>query len=107
MEFKSLIESRGADIVMVDVRMSGGVTSFRKIAAVCEMWNMPVTSHMMTAIDIHIMGGLRNTEVLEYVPWTDAIFEEPIEVRDGDVILPERPGLGCTLQKGAKERFAI
>jgi L-alanine-DL-glutamate epimerase-like enolase superfamily enzyme len=106
MEFRSLIEDKGADVVMVDVRMSGGITPFRKIAAVCEMWNLPITNHMMTAIDIHVMGGLRNTEVLEYVPWTDAIFEEPIEIRDGFVVLPERPGLGCTLQPGVKERFA-
>lgn len=106
-EFRPLIESKAVDVVMVDVRMAGGVTAFRKIAAVCEMWNLPVTSHMMTAIDIHVMAALPNAAVLEYVPWTDAIFEEPIEVRGGDVILPERPGLGCTLQRDAKDRFAI
>lgn len=106
-EFRPLLEERAVDIVMVDVRMAGGVTAFRRIGAACEVWNVPITSHMMTAIDIHVMGAMPNTGVLEYVPWTDAVFEEPLEVRDGDVILPERPGLGCTLQPGVLERFSI
>jgi L-alanine-DL-glutamate epimerase-like enolase superfamily enzyme len=106
-EFRALIEEHGADIVMVDVRMAGGISAFRKIAAACEMWNRPVTSHMMTAIDIHVMASVRLGEVVEYVPWTDAIFEEPIRVQAGELVLPEAPGLGCALRPDAKARYAM
>jgi L-alanine-DL-glutamate epimerase-like enolase superfamily enzyme len=106
-EFRPLIEEHGADIVMVDVRMAGGISAFRRIAAACEMWNRPVTSHMMTAIDIHVMAAVRLGEVVEHVPWTDVIFEEPLDVRGGRIHLPERPGLGCTLRADAKPRYAL
>jgi L-alanine-DL-glutamate epimerase-like enolase superfamily enzyme len=105
-EFRPLIEGHGADIVMVDVRMAGGVAAFRKIAAVCEMWNRPVTSHMMTAIDIHVMAAVNKIAPVEWVPWTDAIFTEPMRVVGGQLQLPSGPGLGVTLQPDVKERFA-
>jgi len=40
--------------------MVGGVSPFRKVAAVAEMWHRPAVNHMMTAIDMHIMAGLPN-----------------------------------------------
>ena len=55
---------------------------------------------MMTAIDMHILAGLSNAGLAEYVPWSDAIFEEPICVTNGELQLPEGHGLGCTLKQG-------
>ena len=69
---------------MIDVRMVGGIIPFRKVAAVAEMWHRPAVNHMMTAIDMHIMAGLPNAGLSEYVPWSDAIFDQPIGVVDGE-----------------------
>jgi L-alanine-DL-glutamate epimerase-like enolase superfamily enzyme len=103
--FKQLIAKDAADVIMIDVRMVGGITPFRKVAAVAEMWHRPAANHMMTAIDMHVMACLPNAGLAEYVPWSDAIFDEPIEVVDGELVLPEGPGLGCTLQQGVLDRL--
>ena len=103
--FKQLIAHNAADVVMIDVRMVGGITPFRKVAAAAEMWHRPAVNHMMTAIDMHIMAALPNAGLSEYVPWSDAIFDQPIGVTDGELQLPEGPGLGCTLRPGVLDRL--
>jgi L-alanine-DL-glutamate epimerase-like enolase superfamily enzyme len=104
-EFRPLLEERSADVIMADVRMTGGITPFKKLAAACEMWNTRITSHMMTAIDAHIMAAVANTMPIEYVPWTDQVFDQPLFVQEGEVVLSDRPGLGCELQPRVKERL--
>jgi L-alanine-DL-glutamate epimerase-like enolase superfamily enzyme len=106
-EFRPLIEQHGADVVMVDVRMAGGITPFKKIGAMAQGWNRTVVSHMMTAIDAHVMASMTNSGLAEYVPWTDHIFEQPIKLKDGDIVLPEGPGLGVQLKPGALEKFGV
>jgi L-alanine-DL-glutamate epimerase-like enolase superfamily enzyme len=70
-----------------------------------EAWNMPVVSHMMTAIDMHVMASVPNAGPAEYVPWSDAIFDPPITLRDGELVLPETPGLGCELIPGIVDKL--
>jgi L-alanine-DL-glutamate epimerase-like enolase superfamily enzyme len=105
--FRPLIEGNAADIVMIDVRMAGGITAFRKIAAVAEAWNRIAVNHMMTAIDVHLMAALANGGLAEYVPWTDHVFTEPIRLREGMIYAPDKPGLGVELKPDALERFTI
>jgi L-alanine-DL-glutamate epimerase-like enolase superfamily enzyme len=105
--FRPLIEQHAADIVMIDVRMAGGVTPFMKIAAIAEGWNRLAVNHMMTAIDVHLMAALPNAGLAEYVPWTDRLFQEPIRVEKGVIHAPDRPGFGYALQPGVLEKFAM
>lgn len=101
--FQPLIAKCAADVVMIDVRMAGGILPFKRIAAAAEMWHRPAVNHMMTAIDIQVLASLPNAGLVEYVPWSDAIFEDPIQVIDGTIVLPDGDGLGCTLRPGVIE----
>jgi L-alanine-DL-glutamate epimerase-like enolase superfamily enzyme len=98
--FRQLLAQNAADVVMIDVRMAGGMLPFMRIAAAAAMWHRPAVNHMMTAIDAHLLAAIPNAGLAEYVPWSDAIFEEPIQIVDGQIVLPETPGLGCTLKPG-------
>jgi L-alanine-DL-glutamate epimerase-like enolase superfamily enzyme len=96
------------DILEVDVRMIGGVTPFMKAAALAEAQNKSITNHMMTGIDRHMLTAVGKPAVLEYVPWSDYIMEEGlIELVDGQVIVPEAPGLGCRLMPGVIEKYGM
>jgi L-alanine-DL-glutamate epimerase-like enolase superfamily enzyme len=53
-----------------------------------------------------VLGAVPNAGLLEYVPWTDAIFNEPITVVGEDILLPEGPGLGVTLRDDIKKYSA-
>jgi L-alanine-DL-glutamate epimerase-like enolase superfamily enzyme len=95
------------DILEVDVRMIGGITPFMKAAALAEAQNRPIANHMMTGIDQHTLAAVGNPAILEYVPWSDYIFDEQIELVDGSVRPPEGPGLGCNLIPGIVDKYRI
>jgi L-alanine-DL-glutamate epimerase-like enolase superfamily enzyme len=96
------------DILEVDVRMIGGVTPFMKAAAMAEVQNKAIANHMMTGIDRHLLAAAGKPAVLEFVPWSDYILEEgQLELVDGEVRLPEGPGLGCTHMAGIVEKYGM
>ncbi len=40
---------------------------------------------------------------MEWFDWLDPLFEERLELRDGRVVVPTRPGLGLTFAARARE----
>jgi mandelate racemase len=43
---------------------------------------------------------------LEYMDWANPILQEPFEVKNGNVIIPDRPGAGVAWNEAAVQRFA-
>jgi mandelate racemase len=44
---------------------------------------------------------------LEYVDWADAILEEPLEIRDGYAVIPDRPGTGLIWNVAVINRLRV
>jgi L-alanine-DL-glutamate epimerase-like enolase superfamily enzyme len=105
--FRPLIEGQGADIVMIDTRRAGGVTAFKKIAALAEAWHLPVVPHFMPEVNAHLIAAISNGLIAEYVTWSLRLFREPLRPERGVIRLPERPGLGLELDPEALERFRV
>ena len=53
-----------------------------------------VSSHLVPEVSVHLLAATPTAHWLEYVDWADAILEEPMQVVDGAVVPPDRPGLG-------------
>jgi L-alanine-DL-glutamate epimerase-like enolase superfamily enzyme len=41
------------------------------------------------------------------MPWFDSLFREKLEMKDGMIVVPERPGFGFTFDKDAVERYRL
>ena len=39
--------------------------------------------------------------------WADPILEEPLQIRDGNALIPARPGSGITWNEDAVKRYAV
>jgi L-alanine-DL-glutamate epimerase-like enolase superfamily enzyme len=39
--------------------------------------------------------------------WWQALFEESLQLKEGQVLLPDRPGIGLGVNRKALERFRI
>ncbi len=48
-----------------------------------------------------------NTDLLEHMDWWETLWEEPLRVVDGAVVLSDRPGLGVTPSRRALARLAV
>jgi L-alanine-DL-glutamate epimerase-like enolase superfamily enzyme len=115
--FRELISRRAVDIVQPDVIWSGGITECRKIAAFAQAYGLPVIPHVFssavsTIANMHVIASLPNAGLLEFDqnpnPLRTELFEEPIQPSpDGTVALPDRPGLGVTLNQATIDRYRI
>ncbi len=59
-----------------------------------EAFNIPVVSHLLPEIHVHLVAAAPNATVVEYMPWTWRLFDDPPMPKDGMMTLPKAPGLG-------------
>jgi len=103
--FRHMIEARSVDIVMVDLARVGGPTQWMKVAGMAEAFNLPVVSHVMPEILLHMVAACPNGLTVEYMPWMLALYEETPALEDGMLVLPTKPGLGLKFDEKAIARF--
>ena len=95
---KNVLAARAADIVMPDVQRIGGYTEFRRAAALAEADNTPVSSHFFTELSLCVAAATANCVSVEHVDWFAPLFVESIELKDGRLVVPDRPGTGFTFR---------
>jgi L-alanine-DL-glutamate epimerase-like enolase superfamily enzyme len=106
-EFRRLLEKRALNILIVDLQRVGGVTEWMKVAAMAQAWNIPVASHLFNEFSLHLVAAVPNGLVVEYMPWWDVIYQEPPQVRDGYIKVPEKAGLGFELNPDALKKYEM
>jgi L-alanine-DL-glutamate epimerase-like enolase superfamily enzyme len=92
--FRQLMTHRSVDIVMIDLLRVGGITPWMKVAGMAEGFSLPVVSHLLPEIHVHLVAAAPNALVLEYMPWTWRLFENPPMPVNGFINVPSKPGLG-------------
>jgi mandelate racemase len=63
-------------------------------AGIAAAHGIRVSSHLVPETSVHLLAATPTAHWLEYVDWADAILDEPLNVADGNVIPPDRPGWG-------------
>ena len=113
-EFRDLINLQAVDIIQPDICLTGGLWEMKKIAAMAEANYISVAPHnpcgpVATAVNVHFAASTQNFLVLEYHPDDESprrdIVDEPMQLVDGYLELPERPGLGIELNEEALGRY--
>ncbi len=110
---RPILELHAADFLMPDITRCGGVSEMKKIANLCETYNVPVAPHnpngpISTIASAHVMSAIPNFFRQEFmmtdVPWRDAILDKPLPVSDGYFHLSSEPGLGFDLVEEELEK---
>jgi L-alanine-DL-glutamate epimerase-like enolase superfamily enzyme len=105
--FRHLLEARAIDIVMIDLVRVGGITQWMKVAGMAEAFNLPVVSHLVPEIHVHLVAAVPNGLTVEYMPWTLRLFEETPAIEGGQLVVPKRPGLGLAFDQAAIKRYQV
>jgi len=95
------------DFVMPDAQRIGGVTGWMRAAALAQGAGMEMSSHLFPEASCHLLAATPTCHWLEFVDWAAPVLREPMQVKDGHVPIPERPGLGMTWDEKAVKRFAV
>jgi L-alanine-DL-glutamate epimerase-like enolase superfamily enzyme len=103
--FRHMVEARSVDIVMIDQVRSGGITPWLKIAGMAEAFNLPVVSHGVPEIHVHLVGAVPNGLTVEYMPRLFPLWQAVPTPVDGDLLMPTAPGLGLEFDQAAIDKY--
>lgn len=115
-DFRDLAELRAADIFQPDLAICGGITEAMRISAIASAWNLRLAPHLWTgalafAAGMHVAAATPAGWILEYSlganPLLHELVREPFVVRDGMLDIPDRPGLGVTVDESFAQRWAV
>ena len=112
-EFREVFEKQAADILNPDVCNVGGILELKEIAAMAEPYFVVISPHNFNsttvglAATIQVSAAIPNFLITEYFVNLEElgrdIAQNPFEVKDGYIQIPDAPGLGIDLDE---ERLA-
>ena len=114
--FENFVVRGAVDFLQPDVARAGGITEVRKIAAMAAEHHVPLSFHtwgdgVALAASVHLSAALKECVVMEldytYNPLRAELLLEPLEVENGFLVPPDKPGLGVELDSKAVEKFAF
>ena len=105
--FRHMLEARSIDVVMIDLLRVGGVTQWMKVAGMAEAFNLPVVSHLVPELHVHLIAAIPHGLTVEYMPWTLRLYEETPRLENGHLIVPDKPGLGLAFDQAALKRYQV
>lgn len=97
-----------ADYIQPDVSHAGGIMEMRLIASMAECRHIAFCPHnpsgpVANAAGLQLAACTPNFTVLETmmsdVPWRGDICDEQLVIKDGNMLIPEKPGLGIELNE--------
>ena len=112
--YRELLERKGVDYIQPDVVHIGGMTEFKKIAGMAEAYNVQVAPHnpngpVANAANLHMCAATPNCEVLELLTrdatWRSEVSTEVYDIENGEILIPDAPGLGIDLNIEAFEKY--
>ena len=110
--FQQLLEKDAAGILQPDAAVCGGVTEFRRIAAMAAGFGVSVCPHWFHDLHVHLAAALPNAPFVEYFPDDQVLnfrrlIDRQLEFRGGDLVVPTDPGLGFGFDEAAIAETAI
>lgn len=106
-QWKRIVWMHAVDIAQPDVCYIGGMARALRVAHMAAEAGMPVVPHsanlsLVTVFTMHLLAAIPNggphfEYSIEKTPWTDNLFTPALDVRDGQVAMPEGPGWGVQI----------
>jgi L-alanine-DL-glutamate epimerase-like enolase superfamily enzyme len=96
-EHVELINAGAVDTIQPDAPRIGGVTQFMKLLVLADEAGLALAPHFAMELHVHLAATYPTEPWVEHFEWLEPLFEERIELVDGRMIVPNRPGIGLTL----------
>jgi D-galactarolactone cycloisomerase len=109
---RDLMVEGSIDYCNFDSSWSGGPTEWRRVAAMALSFDVQMAHHEEPQIAGHLLGSIPHGTFVECFDqdrdpiWWNIVVNRP-EIVDGQIALPNRPGLGWTLDEDFIERHRV
>jgi L-alanine-DL-glutamate epimerase-like enolase superfamily enzyme len=108
---RALIEQGDITVLQPDAAVCGGITEWKRIAATAASASVPVMPHSFHDLHVHLVASIPNGLMVEYfhdasvLPFR-GLIDRQLEVRNGELVLPQDPGLGFSFLPSELERYS-
>lgn len=115
-DFRDLIELRAVDILQPDLAICGGITEGMRIVALAAAYQLQVAPHLwggalLFAAGLQLAAACPSVFILEYSlganPMLHELGQEPVAIEKGAILIPDRPGLGVTVNEEFVARYTV
>jgi len=100
------LAARATDLCMPDVMKMGGITGFLRGMALAGAHRVPLSSHLFIEASAHLLSVSPQRHYLEHLDIAGILLKEPLVVKDGCAVIPDRPGLGLEWDESALRHHA-
>ncbi|MEZ5590011.1 MAG: mandelate racemase/muconate lactonizing enzyme family protein [Gammaproteobacteria bacterium] len=109
--FREIVRNEAANILQPDVFACGGITEWRRIANYAAACGLPVCTHAWQEFHAPLIAAAPNGLYVEYfaderIVNLQQMIDTPTLVRDGRIVLSDKPGLGFDFDAEAVDRLA-
>jgi L-alanine-DL-glutamate epimerase-like enolase superfamily enzyme len=109
---KELLDKRGAEILQTDAVVCGGITEWKRIAALAAGYGVTMCPHWFHDVHAHLVAATPNARFVEF--FIDAqvlnfrrLIDTQLQYDEGDLLLPQTPGLGFDFDEQAVKQYAL
>jgi mandelate racemase len=106
-EMQKAIDAEAAEFYMPDVQRIGGITGWMRAAAVAQVYNLDMSSHLFPEVSAHLLAVTPTCHWLEWMDWANGILQQPFQIKDGNAVIPDRPGIGIEWNEDAVKRYLV
>lgn len=114
-EYKALIDNKCVDIIQPDVTHAGGIGEVKKAAEYAALNGITVAPHVFRsgasfAAHLHLLSAIPNAFICEFQqvanPLREVLLNEPLKIVNGEIIIPDGPGLGIHIDDDIIKKYA-
>ena len=105
--YRPFLEKQALAVIQPDMAKCGGLTENRKVAALAEVYNVPMAPHGVASTlgkmaFAHVCATIPNFMILEWQAREAlAKLTDPADMKAGFVTLPDKPGIGIEINPDA------
>jgi L-alanine-DL-glutamate epimerase-like enolase superfamily enzyme len=114
--FRELIRCKAVDIVQPDASRCGGISEVWRVAKMAADAGLEFAPHtwsdaVAVTANAHVVAAMPNGLTVEMDqtgnPFIEDLLVEPLRVKDGQLTLSRRPGLGIELNQAVVQRYRL
>ena len=109
---KELLDKKAAAILQTDAAVCGGITEWRRIAAMAAGYAIPMYPHWFHDLHAPLVAATPNARMVEFFRDSQVLnfrelLDRQLDFKDGHLMLHKTPGLGFGFDDEKVKRFAI
>jgi L-alanine-DL-glutamate epimerase-like enolase superfamily enzyme len=109
---KELLDKRGAEILQTDAVVCGGITEWKRIAALAAGYGVTMCPHWFHDVHVQLVAATPNARYVEFfiddkVLNFRRLIDTQLAHEDGNLLLPQTPGLGFNFDEKTVKKYTL